>query len=365
MPAVRWHPLLGAMLLAPWLAACEAANPLFGPRDLDGPPAPDASTDPPINLPPDAASELTPDLSINPPVDLRANLLGHWKLDETSGTMAADSSGNGHTGQLEGTPVPTWSSGQIEGALLMPADASQYSTGVKVTATLPIRTLQRFTIAAWTLRTDLDTNRIMTVMSRQVGTGNNEVFNVGMDGAILRGWIQDPTSGSIIKVNAPALPQPLGSWIHLAMTYDGNDVVLYAQGTRVASVPYTGGLIADEANPLYIGTNKNIGTGTNYHAYWEGKLDEVLLTPSPTTPTPCACCRWVPAPGCRQSAISRGQRATAQRTAAANRSQPPSLTVVTPFAFRKQLARRAGAAPPPWPPPDRRRTPPRAAGRSG
>ena len=296
MPAVRWHPLLGAMLLAALPAACEVANPLFVPRDLDapaadGPPRPpdagdgwvdgptasDASTDPPTNLPPDAASDLTPDISINPPVDLRANLLGHWRLDETSGTMAADSSGNGHTGQLEGTPLPSWSSGQIEGALLMPADASQYSTGVKVNATLPIRTLQRFTIAAWTLRTDLDTNRNMTVMSRQVGTGNNEVFNVGMDGAILRGWIQDPASGSIIKVNGPALSQPLGSWIHLAMTYDGNEVVLYTQGARVASVPYTGGLIADETNPLYIGTNKNIGTGTNYHAYWEGKLDDVLL----------------------------------------------------------------------------------------
>jgi Concanavalin A-like lectin/glucanases superfamily len=276
MPALRWHPLLGAMLLAPLLAACEAPNPLYVLRDIDAP----AADGPP--RPPDAGDgwvdgPAAPDASTDPPIDLRANLLGHWKLDETSGTTAADSSGNGHTGQLEGTPVPTWSSGQIGGALLMPADASQHSTGVKVNATLPIRTLQRFTIAAWTLRTDLDTNRIMTVMSRQVGTGNNEVFNVGMDGAILRGWIQDPTSGSIIKVNGPALSQPLGSWIHLAMTYDGNEVVLYTQGVRVASVPYSGGLIADETNPLYIGTNKNFGTGTNYHGYWEGKLDDVLL----------------------------------------------------------------------------------------
>ena len=236
---------------------------------------------------------------------------------------------------------------------------------MKVTATLPIRTLQRFTIAAWTLRTDLDTNRIMTVMSRQVGTGNNEVFNVGMDGAILRGWIQDPTSGSIIKVNAPALPQPLGSWIHLAMTYDGNDVVLYAQGTRVASVPYTGGLIADEANPLYIGTNKNIGTGTNYHAYWEGKLDEVLLYSVAHNADTIACCRWVPAPGCRQSGSVgvSGPRPSA----------PPPRTGPSPPRSRWSRPSRSGSSwragrgplPPPWPPPDRRRTPPRAAGRSG
>ena len=124
MPAVRWHPLLGAMLLAPWLAACEAANPLFDPRDLMGlqPPMP-----PPTRRSFAARRGFRADARPidHPPVDLRANLLGHWKLDETSGTMAADSSGNGHTGQLEGTPVPTWSSGQIEGALLsQPTPAS-------------------------------------------------------------------------------------------------------------------------------------------------------------------------------------------------------------------------------------------------
>jgi hypothetical protein len=39
-----------------------------------------------------------------------SGLVAHWKFDENSGTSAADSSGNGHTGTL--TSGATWSTGQ-------------------------------------------------------------------------------------------------------------------------------------------------------------------------------------------------------------------------------------------------------------
>lgn len=42
-------------------------------------------------------------------------LVGWWKFDETSGTVAADSSGNGNNGTLIGNP--TWVAGKIGGAL--------------------------------------------------------------------------------------------------------------------------------------------------------------------------------------------------------------------------------------------------------
>ena len=41
---------------------------------------------------------------------LDTGLLGWWKLDETSGTVAADSSGNGRDGTVNGTA--TWNGGQ-------------------------------------------------------------------------------------------------------------------------------------------------------------------------------------------------------------------------------------------------------------
>ena len=44
----------------------------------------------------------------------KADLVGWWKLDEGSGTMAADSSGNGYEGTLGG--ISTWVAGQHGGA---------------------------------------------------------------------------------------------------------------------------------------------------------------------------------------------------------------------------------------------------------
>ncbi len=43
------------------------------------------------------------------------SLIGWWKLDETSGTIAQNSSGNGYDGTLQGNPQ--WTAGQIGGAL--------------------------------------------------------------------------------------------------------------------------------------------------------------------------------------------------------------------------------------------------------
>jgi hypothetical protein len=47
--------------------------------------------------------------------DINSNLFGWWKFDDGSGTSAADSSVNGDTGTLFGTP--TWTTGQFNGAL--------------------------------------------------------------------------------------------------------------------------------------------------------------------------------------------------------------------------------------------------------
>lgn len=43
------------------------------------------------------------------------NLVAWWTFDDMSGTTAADSSGNGHTGTLNGNPQ--WVTGYFGGAL--------------------------------------------------------------------------------------------------------------------------------------------------------------------------------------------------------------------------------------------------------
>ena len=50
-------------------------------------------------------------------VNSAATLVGHWKLDEESGTLAADSSGRATAATLAG--AATWSEGWLDGGLAL------------------------------------------------------------------------------------------------------------------------------------------------------------------------------------------------------------------------------------------------------
>jgi len=58
-------------------------------------------------------------LLLSVPSSVCADLVGYWKLDEGSGTIAYDSSGNGNDGTLVDNPVwdITWISGRSGGAV--------------------------------------------------------------------------------------------------------------------------------------------------------------------------------------------------------------------------------------------------------
>ncbi|MHC4594158.1 MAG: hypothetical protein ACYS19_04350 [Planctomycetota bacterium] len=54
--------------------------------------------------------------------NVSAQLLVHYKLDETSGAIASDSSGKGNDGIIDGDP--NWVAGWIDGALEFNGDDS-------------------------------------------------------------------------------------------------------------------------------------------------------------------------------------------------------------------------------------------------
>ena len=100
-----------------------------------------------------------------------AELVAHWKLDDGSGTVAIDSSGNGHDGTLMGDPQ--WVAGKSGGAL----EFNGSSDYVEVPFSESLRVLNQgdFSFAAWfssnsswhTLRTS---QRKRSVCSREPTT---------------------------------------------------------------------------------------------------------------------------------------------------------------------------------------------------
>lgn len=66
----------------------------------------------------------------------------HWKLDETTGTTAADSSGNANAGTVAGTS--TWATGKLAGALDLDG-----TSGRVTAASLPTVATDNVTMSAW------------------------------------------------------------------------------------------------------------------------------------------------------------------------------------------------------------------------
>ena len=72
------------------------------------------------------------------------SLVGWWKLDETSGTTAADSSGVGNHGTLNGSP-PWVAAGQIHGALQLNGTTQYVECGNSASLNLATQV----SLAAW------------------------------------------------------------------------------------------------------------------------------------------------------------------------------------------------------------------------
>ena len=73
-------------------------------------------------------------------------LVGWWKFDETNGTIAYDSSGNGNDGNL--TNGPTWTTGKIGGALSF--------DGVNDYVITDVTTGLNFSVSTWVKTSDND-----------------------------------------------------------------------------------------------------------------------------------------------------------------------------------------------------------------
>ena len=70
-------------------------------------------------------------------------LVGWWKLDETSGTIARDLSGEGNDGTVQGNP--NWAAGYVGGALDFDGD-SDY---VEIANESNFDITERITVSAW------------------------------------------------------------------------------------------------------------------------------------------------------------------------------------------------------------------------
>ena len=201
-----------------------------------------------------------------------ADLVGHWRLDEGSGTTVSDSSGNGNDGTIVNNP--TWIAG-VNGAALEfhglgaaggGGDYIDCSNDASLDITGPT------SIALW-IRPDADDPegkgtetapmaKAMSGMSPdwsyqvRYGWGGPQPYMAFTFNTSPRAWA---FVGKKLERN---------EWCHIACSYDGTTLTTYLNGEATESTPM--GPITSSPTPVLIGSD---GWGCD----WIGAIDDVRI----------------------------------------------------------------------------------------
>jgi fibronectin type 3 domain-containing protein len=191
-------------------------------------------------------------------------LLQHLKFDESAGTTAADSSGNGRNATLVNGPA--FAPGRIGNALGFTASSSQY-------ATLPaglVSNLNDFTISVWVKPGTL--GNWARVFDFGNGTATN-MFLTTQNGANGKPRFAIKISNSAEQqIDAPdALAADV--WTHIAVTLSGNTGTLYVNGVSVG----TNNAMTFKPSAMGSTAQNYIGKSQYPDPYFNGAIDDFRI----------------------------------------------------------------------------------------
>jgi hypothetical protein len=193
----------------------------------------------------------------NPPVDT-TGLVAAYGFEEGTGAAVDDASPSNNDGTITGA---SWNpTGKYGTALIF--DGVDDRINVADNNTLDLS--DGMTLEAW-VHPDQHAGWRNVMMKEAGGDLAYSLYSSG--------WNDRPSghinTGAEHDTRAPA-GLPVGTWSHLAMTYDATTLRLYVDGTQVASTAYTGNLIAS-TGALRIGGNAIWGEN------FKGMIDEVRI----------------------------------------------------------------------------------------
>jgi hypothetical protein len=190
-------------------------------------------------------------------------LVGHWKLDETSGTNADDASPYDSDGALTGGL--SFSSDSVTGVYSRGLNFNGSTDYISVPNDSTLQLTDALTIAAWIKGDAWGAGSDVDAIVRKGDTGPNN-YHLGIaDGRVTLCLDQSDTAG----IRGDTVLET-GRWHHVAATWDGSQVKIYVNGELDATPVSRSGTIATDTRALHIG-------GRSGADLFDGVLDDVRI----------------------------------------------------------------------------------------
>jgi len=188
--------------------------------------------------------------------------VAHWRLDESGGAVAMDSSGNSHDGSLVPGPSPQWVAGKLGGALAFHGSGDYVNCGND-----PIFDVtDKMTVAAWV--------NIGTVPPDWTGivTKGDDAWRLSTLFRTTQMHFAVTGAPDYRSINGNTV-LTTGAWHYVVGTYDGTNIRLYIDGVEDSASPMAyGGRIATSGHNVWISGNSD-RPGREF----DGAIDEVAI----------------------------------------------------------------------------------------
>lgn len=216
--------------------------------------------------------------AVNPDTLPSSGLTGHWKFDESSGTSAADSSGNGNTGTL--TNGGTFTTGQINNSVDL--DGTNDFVSIANESNFDFERTQSFTLSAWVYRdTNTTDDFIFNKVTADAARTGYEVYlynsgSCGGDGCLVVRVNNNANLSNMLWVTTNVSAVPLSTWNHVVVTYDGSSnasgIKAYVNGTSLMGLT-----VATNSLSASILNNVNLEVGGGSTDPFDGRIDDARV----------------------------------------------------------------------------------------
>jgi len=243
-PSVTWSALLGTITPGGLYTA---------PQNTDSSTLIDTIT---------ATSIQDPTKSATATVTVSSSLVGWWPLDEGTGSIAYDKSGQGNDGTWSGIPNSTSHTYYTAGTT---SSYAGYFDGRDNSVIIGVKPVYQFTgpftLSVWA--NPVSKGMILSMQNNSINGYNLGIFNQIIRFCVYTNTIETCVSGGSYPLSSP-------TWTHFTAVFDGSHISIYANGVLLQSASAANPSAA--TGPLVFGISQRGGYST-----FAGSLDDIRI----------------------------------------------------------------------------------------